>query len=235
MVHAVAMHDHARPTTADRFLLPVTRDRTGQRLRRLLLGLVLCGVGIGLQVAGDLGVAPWDVFHQGVARITPLTIGVVSILTGVVVLLGWIPLRERLGVGTLLNTVVIGLVVDATLLVVDTPGSLAGRAAMMLGGPVLFGIGSGYYIGAHLGPGPRDGLMTGLAKRGHDVGVVRTGLEVVVLATGVLLGGTLGPGTLWFAVSIGPLVRFFLPRLELPLPGAGPAFSDRPRPASGTG
>lgn len=216
----------AVPRPGRRGLLPLPRDRRAQRAARLLLGLVLCGIGIGLQVAGDLGVAPWDVLHQGVALHTPLTIGQVSILTGVVVLLGWLPLRERLGVGTIANTLVIGLVVDATLAVVATPGSAAGRTALMLAGPVLFAVGSGFYIGAGMGPGPRDGLMTGLARRGHDVGLVRTGIEVAVLAGGFLLGGTVGVGTLWFAVGIGPMVRWTLPLL---------AVSDRPSRASGTG
>ena len=192
-----------------------SRDRLGHRLRRLVLGLVLCGLGIALMVAADLGLGPWDVLHQGVSRNTGIPIGTVGIVVGVVVLLGWIPLRERIGLGTALNVVVIGVTIDLTLLLLDTPGPLWLRVVYLLLGPLLFGIGSGYYIGAGLGAGPRDGLMTGLARRGFPVHGVRTGIEVGALVVGVLLGGTAGVGTLVFALSIGPLVHVFLPRLTV--------------------
>ncbi len=194
-----------------------------RRLPRLALGLVLCGVGIASMVAADLGLGPWDVLHQGISRLTGLPIGMVAILVGVVVLGLWFPLRERPGLGTVLNVVVIGVVIDLTLLVLVTPAALWVRTSMMLLGPVLFAIGSGYYIGAGLGPGPRDGVMTGLARRGIPVGAARALLELGVLVGGWLLGGTVGVGTVVFAFGIGPLVHVLLPRLALadavPQPG----------------
>lgn len=207
-----------------------------RRLPRLLPGLVLCGVGIASMVAADLGLSPWDVFHQGVARRTGLPIGTVTILVGLGVLAAWLPLRERPGVGTVCNVLVIGLVVDLTLLALETPEHLGLRVAMMAAGPLLFGVGSGLYIGAGLGPGPRDGLMTGLARRtGWSVGAIRTALEVGVLSGGWLLGGTVGVGTVLFALGIGPVVHLALRRLTVAdapdgvaAPTAG-AVSDRAR------
>ncbi|CAN5694932.1 hypothetical protein BH20ACT2_BH20ACT2_14390 [soil metagenome] len=190
---------------------------TRRRLPRLLVGLVLCGLGIALTVEADLGLGPWDVLHQGVAERTGLAIGVVTILTGVVVLLAWIPLRERPGLGSVCNVVIIGLVVDLALLVLPTPDG-AVRWAFLVVGVFLFGPGSGLYIGARLGPGPRDGLMTGIARRGHSVRVVRTGIELSALAVGFVLGGSVGVGTLLFAFSIGPNVHYWLDRLGMDEP-----------------
>ena len=192
---------------------------TRRRLPRLVFGLVLCGVGLSLLVRAELGLDPWDVLHQGVSDRTGIPIGTVSILTGAVVLLAWIPLRERIGLGTMLNVLLIGLTIDATLAVLDAPDALVVRVLFLLGGTLAFAVGSGFYIGAGLGPGPRDGLMTSIHKRGHSIRVVRTSIEVVVLVSGWLLGGTVGVGTVVFALSIGPLVHVFLPRLTLD-PGA---------------
>jgi uncharacterized membrane protein YczE len=186
-----------------------------RRLPRLVVGLVLCGTGIAAMVAADLGLGPWDVLHQGLSTRTGIPIGTVLILVGVAVMLLWIPLRERPGLGTVLNALLIGLVVDLTLLWLSTPAVLWGRWVLMLGGTVLFGVGSGLYIGAGLGAGPRDGVMTGLARRGWPVGVVRTGIELSVLLGGWLLGGTVGIGTVVFAFGIGPLVHACLPRLSV--------------------
>lgn len=196
---------------------PTWRERRyAARLARLMVGLVLCGVGIAAMVAADLGLGPWDVLHQGIARLTDIPIGRVGIYVGLGVLALWLPLRERPGVGTVANVIVIGLVIDAVLLVLDTPDAMTWRVALLLSGPLLFGLGSGFYIGARLGPGPRDGLMTGLARtRGWRVGPVRTGIELTALAAGWLLGGTAGVGTILFAVTIGPIVGYFLPRLEV--------------------
>jgi uncharacterized membrane protein YczE len=200
-----------------------SRPELRRRVPRLFVGLLLCGVGIAAMVAADLGLGPWDVLHQGIASRTGVPIGRVVILVGLGVMLLWIPLRERPGLGTIANAVLIGLVVDATLAVLATPTPLAGRWALMLGGTVLFGVGSGFYIGAGLGPGPRDGVMTGLARRGWPVGAVRTGIELSALAGGWALGGTVGVGTVVFALGIGPLVHWTLPRLsvaeEPPPPG----------------
>ena len=183
-----------------------------------MAGLVLFGVGIALMVRADLGLAPWDVLHQGVAERSGLAIGTVTILTGVLVLLLWLPIRERPGLGTVLNVLVIGLVVDATLTVVDAPDPLWLRVTYLAVGIFVFGPGSGLYIGSGLGPGPRDGLMTGLARRGHSVRVVRTGIELVALAVGAALGGTIGVGTVAFAVTVGPNVHWFLARMTLAAP-----------------
>lgn len=195
-----------------RFLSPA---ETRRRLPRLVLGLVLCGVGLSLLVQADLGLDPWDVLHQGVSDHTGIPIGTVSILTGAVVLLSWIPLRERIGLGTMLNVVLIGLTMDATLSVLDEPRAMAARIVFLVAGTVSFALGSGFYIGAGLGPGPRDGLMTSISHRGHSIRVVRTSIEVCVLAAGWALGGTVGVGTVVFALSIGPLVHVFLPRLTI--------------------
>lgn len=192
-------------------LLPATDLR--RRLPRLLVGLVLFGIGVALMVRADLGLSPWEVLHQGVARRTSLTIGTVSIVVSVLVLLLWVPLRERPGLGTVLNAVLIGLVVDATLWATPVVEALPLRIVLMLSGPLLVALGSGFYIGAGLGPGARDGLMTGLARRGLPVGPVRAGVEVSVLALGWVLGGTVGIGTVVFTLGIGPLVQFFLGRI----------------------
>jgi len=181
-----------------------------------MLGLTLFGVGLSFMVIADLGLSPWDVFHQGVSNHTGIPIGTVVIITGFSVLLLWIPLKERIGIGTIANAVVIGLVLDGMLLVL--PGYLEGlllRWVAMLGGVLLVAIGSGFYIGAGLGPGPRDGLMTGLGKRGISIAWARAGIEVTALIAGWLLGGTVGPGTIVFAFGMGPLVQFSLRKLSI--------------------
>jgi uncharacterized membrane protein YczE len=187
----------------------------GRRLVQLYLGLVLYGLSSSLLVLAGLGLDPWDVFHQGLARHTPFAIGTWAILVGVAVLGLWIPLRQRPGFGTLSNVVVIGLVMDVVLGHVSAPHALGWRVSLLLAGVGLNGVATGAYIGAGLGPGPRDGLMTGLAARGHSIRVVRTAIEVTVLVTGWLLGGTVGVGTVLYAASIGPLAHVFIPLLSL--------------------
>lgn len=194
-------------------LLLVGPADTVRRLPQVLLGLVLFGVGIALMIEGDLGLAPWDVFHKGVASQTSLSIGTVLIFTSVVVVIGFLALGEKLGLGTVLNAVVIGLVVDLSLPLLPSPDALATRLSFTIAGPVVIAVASGLYIGGGLGPGPRDGLMTGLAKRGIQVWKARTGIEMTVLLIGLFLGGTVGIGTVWFTFGIGPMVQFFLPRL----------------------
>ncbi|HVM55135.1 MAG TPA: hypothetical protein VM262_18260 [Acidimicrobiales bacterium] len=191
------------------------------RLWRLLVGLVAFGLGISLLVHAELGLGPWDVLHQGLADRTGIPIGTMGILVGAVVLVAFWPLRVRVGIGTIANTVLIGLVIDLTLWLLPDSAPLAVRVAEVPTGIVLVALGSGFYIGAGLGPGPRDGLMTGLADRGvGSIRVVRTGIEVTVLALGFLLGGTVGWATALQAVTIGPLVQWFLDRLSLAPPGA---------------
>ena len=165
--------------------------------------------------AAELGMGPWDALHQGLAELSDTSIGLMNILTGILVLLAWFPLRERPGLGTVLNVIIIGVVIDLTLLWLETPAGLLPRVLMMLSGPLLFGVGSGFYLGAGLGSGPRDGVMTGLARRGWPVGVARTTIEVMVLVVGWLLGGTVGVGTVVFALGIGPLVHVVLPPLTI--------------------
>lgn len=184
------------------------------RFVQLLIGLVAFGTSEALLVRADLGLDPWDVFHQGLSRQTELSIGTWSILVGAVVLLLWVPLRLRPGIGTLCNVVIIGLSLDAVLRIVPVPQVLSVRWAYLVGGIVLCGVATGAYIGAALGPGPRDGLMVGLANRGHSIRVVRTVIELTVLVTGFLLGGTVGIGTVLFAVSIGPIAHVTIPALS---------------------
>ena len=187
----------------------------GRRLLNLYVGLVLFGVSCAMIVAAGLGLGPWDVFHQGLSGQLGISLGWVVIGVGLVLLLLWIPLRQRPGVGTVSNAIVVGLVIDATLVFLQQPGSLLARAALLAAGVTLNGVATGLYIGAGLGPGPRDGLMTGLAARGHSVRVVRTTIELTVLVVGWLLGGTVGIGTVVYALSIGPLAHVFIPRLAL--------------------
>lgn len=186
-----------------------------RRMPRLVLGLVALGVGVGLTVQAHLGVSPWDVLHQGIAQHTPLSFGTVVVLVGLLVLLLWIPLHQRLGVGTVLNTLTVGYIADATIVVLSRPGSDVERWVMLLGGILAMAVGIGLYIGSGLGPGPRDGLMTAISARGHPLWLVRTALELSVLVLGWILGGDVGVGTVVFAFGIGPLAHFFLVRLHL--------------------
>ena len=185
------------------------------RMARLFAGLVAFGVSLALMVRADLGLGPWDVLHQGVAARTGLHIGSVVIAVGALVLVLWVPLRQRPGFGTLANVIVVGLATDATLAVLPSLHALAPRTALLALGVVGNGAATGLYIGAGLGPGPRDGLMTGLAARGHSIRRARAAIELSVLVAGALLGGTVGIGTLVYALGIGPLAQFFIPRLAV--------------------
>jgi uncharacterized membrane protein YczE len=194
---------------------PVAQLRAGRlarRLPQLFVGLFLYGVSLALMVRGALGLAPWDVLHSGFVRHVPMTLGQAVVLFSFVVLVLWIPLREMPGLGTISNAIVVGLSADATLAVLDRPDAIAGRLGLMVGGVLLCGLASALYIGAQLGRGPRDGLMTGLARRtGWSLRLVRTGLEVAVVVIGLLLGGVLGVGTVVYALAIGPLTQLMLP------------------------
>src|SRR5436305_8418094 len=189
-----------------------------RRLSRLGFGLLLCGTGVAMMIDADLGLAPWDVLHQGLSNRTGVAIGTVAIFVGFAVLLMWLPLHERYGLGTLLNVLLIGLTIDVLLAVLPDHPPMGIRLTFLIVGTFLFGPGSGYYIGAGMGPGPRDGLMTALAARGYSVRVVRTVLEVSVLVIGFALGGSVGAGTVLFAFTIGPNVHFWLDRLSLEHP-----------------
>lgn len=192
------------------------RQELRRRLPPLLLGYAVMGAGIGLMAVAGLGLGPWDVLHQGIGDRTGLSLGVVNIVVGAVVLLLWIPLRQRVGIGTVLNVIAIGVAVDLTLWLVPDVGNLVARWVLMLAGVLGMALGSGLYIGAGLGAGPRDGLMTGLADRGHTIRSVRTAMELTVLALGWLLGGTVGIGTVVQALTIGPLVQLCLGWFSLP-------------------
>ncbi|MFI6408923.1 YitT family protein [Streptomyces sp. NPDC050548] len=188
-----------------------TRNRLARRLVQLYVGLALYGASSALLVVSGLGLEPWNVLHQGLAELTGLTIGVVSIIVGAAVLLLWIPLRQRPGLGTVSNVFVVGLAMDGTLALMPDARGLAVRIPLLIAGIVLNGVATGLYISASFGPGPRDGLMTGLHKlTGRSIRPIRTGIEVAVVATGFALGGTVGVGTLLYALAIGPLAQLFL-------------------------
>jgi uncharacterized membrane protein YczE len=196
-----------------------------RRLAQLYGGLVLYGVSAALILLAGLGNDPWDVLHQGLSRQTGIGTGVWVCLVGALVLLLWIPLRQRPGLGTVSNVIVIGLAVEAMLAAFAPPTAPAARVAMLITGVVLNGLATGLYIGAGFGPGPRDGLMTGLAARGMSLRAVRTGIELSVLVLGALLGGTVGIGTVVYALSIGPLAHVFVPALTIRRPEPQPAAS----------
>lgn len=195
------------------------------RLGRLYAGLVLYGATDALVIRAGLGLDPWDVFHQGLARHTGISIGAVSIVVGAAVLLLWWPIRQRPGLGTLSNVVLVGSAMDAALAVLPYHAALAWRIPLLLSGVLLNGLATGLYITARLGPGPRDGLMTGLHRRtGRSLRLIRTGIELSVLAAGFALGGGVGVGTVLYALAIGPLAQFFLRVLEVrpPAPARAP-------------
>lgn len=186
------------------------------RLVRLNVGLLLYGFTMAMMVESTLGLDPWDVFHEGVTQHVGLTFGQVVIVTGAVVLLLWIPLRQMPGIGTVLNVIVIGVAADAGIAVIAQPDDLWLRSLLLVGGIVGNGFAGALYIGAALGPGPRDGLWLGLVRRtGRSVRLWRTVIEVAVLAVGFALGGTVGVGTVLYAVAIGPIVQAFLPHTQV--------------------
>ncbi|GIE75946.1 membrane protein [Actinoplanes philippinensis] len=190
-----------------------------RRVPQLFAGLVLYGVSMALMVESGLGLNPWDVFHQGLSEVTGVSFGWIVLLVGVPVLLLWIPLRQRPGLGTVANLLVVGFAADAALAVLPAGTAMPARVGYLVGGILLNGFASGLYIGSRMGPGPRDGLMTGLAARFPRVPlrVIRTGIELTVLGAGFLLGGTVGVGTIAYALAIGPLVQLFLPPLTVPV------------------
>ena len=205
-----------------------------RRVVLLLAGLALYGTSLALLVVADLGVSPWDVFHQGVARLVDVRLGLVLIATSFAVLLFWIPLRVRPGVGTIANAVLVGAGVDVALRLLPDVSAWGGRLGYLAAGVVLNGVATGMYIGAGLGPGPRDGLMTGIARHGYSIRVVRTTIEVCVLLIGAVLGGTVGIGTVAYALAIGPLAHVFLPifsRLTDDDPDRVRVVSDTSRPS----
>ncbi|HET9871497.1 MAG TPA: hypothetical protein VFP89_02725 [Propionibacteriaceae bacterium] len=200
---------------------PLEQARAGRlpvRLLQLFAGLTLYGWSMAMLIRAGLGLDPWDVLHQGLARHLQVSFGMVVIGVGAAVLLLWLPLRQRPGLGTVANVVVIGLAADLGLAVLSEPDGIFGRVMLLLTAVLLNGVAGATYIGSQLGPGPRDGLMTGLARRtGGSLRLIRTGIELTVLLAGFLLGGTVGLGTVLYALAIGPLVQFFLPYLTVAL------------------
>ncbi len=198
-----------------RLVAPLPPNRLPRRFAQLLVGLVLFGVTDAMLVLAGLGLDPWDVFHQGLSRTFGLGIGTWAVIIGFVALLAWIPLPQRPGIGTLLNALIVGTVIDISLSLVSAPHTIWARVLLLVGGVAGNGLATGLYIGAGLGPGPRDGLTTGIAARGHSIRVVRTAIELLVLATGYLLGGTVGIGTVVYAASIGPITHVTIPALAI--------------------
>ena len=197
-----------------------------RRVLHLYAGLVLFGVSLAVLVEAGLGLDPWDVLHQGLARVSGWSIGTVVNSVGLLVLLLWLPLRQRPGIGTVSNVIVVGVVADASLALIPTPSGLALRSMLLVGAIVLNAVGTGLYIGAGLGPGPRDGLMTGLAAKGFSIRSARTLIELLVLTGGWLLGGTVGVGTVAYAIGIGPLAQFFIARLSVAAPDPVPPLKE---------
>lgn len=208
---------------------PLAQLRAGrlpERLLRLLVGLWLYGLSVALMIEGGIGSSPWDVFHTGLARHLPLSLGLTMIIASLGVLLAWIPLRQMPGLGTVANATLLGPFADLNLWMLGTPEGMLARTAYMLAGVTLCGLATAMYVGAQLGPGPRDGLMTGLARRtGRSIRLVRTVIEVFVLSAGIALGGAIGIGTVLFALAMGPLTQRFLPffvvRFDTPGHAAG--------------
>ncbi|WP_445263057.1 membrane protein YczE [Pseudokineococcus sp. 1T1Z-3] len=201
------------------------------RLLRLLGGQLLFGVGLAALLRAGLGPSPWDVLHQGLVRQSGLGFGVVVLLSGVAVLLCWLPLRVRPGLGTVTNVLVVAVAIEIGLAVVPPASSWPLGVLLLLVGLALNGLGTALYLGVRLGPGPRDGLMTGLvARTGYPVALVRGAIEGSVVLAGWLLGGTVGVGTVVFALAIGPLVGLLLPRLSMPVPVPAPAPAPAPVP-----
>ena len=196
-------------------LAPVPADERPRRSVQLLGGLLLYGLSAGLLIEAKLGIDPWDVLHQGISRHTDISIGKVTIGIGVLVLLGWIPLKQRPGLGTIANAIVIGVAMDLALDLLPRPDAMTMRVVFLALGVLLSGVATGLYIGAGMGPGPRDGLMTGIAARGHSIRVVRTGLEVTVLGLGWVLGGNVGAGTVAYALLIGPIAHVTIPAFTI--------------------
>lgn len=191
-------------------------------MTQLYVGLLLFGLSSSMLLLGGLGVDPWDVFHQGLSRRLGLGVGTWALIVSAAVLVLWIPLRQWPGLGTISNAIVVGITIDVMLAVFHTPPSLPLRWLLMLGGVLLNGVATGAYIGAGLGPGPRDGLMMGWAARGHQIRVVRTCIELTVFAAGWALGGNVGIGTVIYALGIGPLAHFFVPRFAISGPPTRP-------------
>ena len=199
------------PVTTLGPLQQLRAGRLGRRLPQLYVGLILYGISLAMMLRSNIGLPPWDVLAQGLARWIPVSFGTITILVGALVLLLWLPLRQRPGLGTLSNVIMVGLAVDFGLWLIPEQSGWPLRITLLISGILLNGVAGATYTGSQFGPGPRDGLMTGLSHRtGRSLRLVRSGIEITVLIIGFLLGGTVGVGTVAYALAIGPLVQFFL-------------------------
>ena len=198
------------------FDVPRTGAPLWKRIALVEVGLIVCGLAFAIMLRANIGLDPWDAFHQGISRMTGVAIGTVTVIVSFAVLVLWIPLRQKLGIGTIMNSITIGLTINVFYAwIPDASNYLFGVAYFLLG-IVINGLGISMYIGGGLGPGPRDGMMTGLVKKtGRPVWLVRTAIEVVVLVLGWAFGGTLGLGTVIYAFVIGPVVHVMLPWFNL--------------------
>jgi uncharacterized membrane protein YczE len=213
-------HQHSDARFADVVLLPSARELS-RRLPLLLVGLGFLGFSIAASVRAELGLSPWDVFHQGVSKVTHLSFGAVIVVVGLLVLLAWIPLRQRLGFGTVLNALSVGFIANLGLALIPVQHGMAVRIALLASAIAGMSVGTGLYIGSGLGPGPRDGLMTAITARGYRLWAVRMTIELGVLVIGFLLGGRVGVGTVLLALSVGPLTHVALRRFHLGVPTDG--------------
>jgi uncharacterized membrane protein YczE len=211
-----AQRDESEARYAQVLRFPSRRE-LARRFPPLVAGLLVIGFSISISVRAELGLAPWDVLHQGIAKATDSSIGVVLVVVGLLVLLAWIPLHQHLGIGTILNTLSIGFIANLGLAVIPEQQALVARIALLAAAVVGFGLGGGLYIGCGLGPGPRDGLMTAITARGHRLWIVRTVIECSALVIGFVLGGNVGIGTVVIALTIGPLTHAGLRRFHLPV------------------
>ena len=188
--------------------------RVINRLPQLMIGLFLCGMGLGFTIEANLGLNPWDVFHDGFSKLINVKIGQASVITGFIVLLGWIPLKQKPFIGTILNILTIGNVTDLTMHYIQSPDDLIIKIAYLVFGTICFGIGIGIYVGSGLGPGPRDGIMVGVSRLGPSIRTTRIAIDFTAFITGVALGGDYGLGTVFMVISIGPIVQASLKKFD---------------------
>ena len=185
-----------------------------QRIPQLMIGLFLCGFGLAFTIEAGLGLNSWDVFHDGFSKLIGVKIGFAGVLTGFILLLGWIPLRQKPFIGTILNILTIGNVIDLTMYYLPSPEILFVKVIFLVFGTVVFALGVGVYVGSGLGPGPRDGIMVGIAKLGPSIRATRIGIDFTAFLVGVLLGGSYGLGTIFMVVTVGPIVQYSLKRFD---------------------
>ena len=197
-----------------RYLPSYFNGDVASRLPQLFSGLILCGIGLAIAYEARLGLNPWDVFHDGFSKLLGIPIGRAGVLTGFIVLIGWIPLKQKPFIGTIINILTIGNIQDIAIYLIPTPESIYVRHLYLYIATMIFAVGVGLYIGAGLGPGPRDGIMTGLARLGMSIRAARIGIDFSAFIIGVLLGGTYGYGTIVMVITVGPIVQYTLRKFD---------------------